>query len=146
MPSALLSTLHLFGIAFGFPALFFRGRALWRLRTPPREEAARSLFLSDRVWGLASLHWLTTGLIRVFSTADKGSAYYFSNWVFLTKVGLFAFLAVLEAYPMVTFVRWRETGVEPSRLGLLFALNAAELVLIAVMPFLATMMARGIGM
>lgn len=148
MISSILSTLHLLTLALGLPALVLRGREM-QLVSAGKGELS-TVFHADRLWGAGSALWLVTGLVRVLGPFEKGSAYYFSNGSFLLKLGLFSLLFFVELAPMVTLIRWRgqlARGVKPdlSSLPRLARLNAVEIAIVAVIPFLASMMARGIG-
>src|SRR5207245_241389 len=84
---------------------------------PPEQEIAafrdvvfprlHRLCTADTVWGIAALLWLATGLARAFGGLEKGSAFYLASPLFWLKITLFATVALLEAWPMATFIRWR---------------------------------------
>lgn len=144
LSSALLSALHVFALAIGLPGVFLRGRAL-RAGDVPRVLAA------DSAWGVAALLWLVTGLARAFGGFEKGTQFYLANAMFHLKLTLFVAIVLLEMYPMVTFIKWRialakKQPVDTSKTGLLARLNAVELALTIALPFVAALMARGIGM
>lgn len=146
--SALLSTFHLFALAIGLPGIFLRGLALRGLATD--KTALRRLFIADNLWGLAAILWLGTGLARLFGTHEKGSGYYLNSSSFLIKLALFGVAFALELWPMITFMKWRiaqKKGKEldTSRAPLLARINDVEVALILAIPFLASMMARGVG-
>ena len=148
MISALLSVFHLFALALGLPAVFFRGRALRDLAADPG--AVHRVLAADNLWGVAALLWLSTGLARAFGPWDKGSGYYLHSGSFLVKLGLFGLIFALELWPMITFIRWRvqlRAGRVPdlSRAATFARLNTAELVLTLAIPFFAAAMARGLG-
>jgi putative membrane protein len=88
---------------------------------------------SSSVWGL-----------------EKGTEYYINNWLFLTKIGLFLAVVALEIWPMVTFIRWRMRfgrGEPPdtSRVLTFAWMSAAQTILIVLIVFAATGVARGLG-
>ena len=146
--SALLSALHVLALAIGLPGVFLRGRALRAMEKNP--EAIAQAFLADNAWGLAALLWLATGLTRAFGGFEKGSGYYLHSGTFLLKMALFGLVLLLELWPMVTLIRWRIARskgqpLDTRRAGTLARINTLELVLIVAMPFVAAMMARGIG-
>ena len=69
-----------------------------------------------------------------------------SVWV---KMGLFAILFALEAWPMTTFIRWRLAGTggavpDVMHVPVFVRINDAEVVLIVLVVFVAAMMARGL--
>src|SRR5688572_24015673 len=75
------------------------------IRDPLTLERARRLQLADMVLGIAAGTVLVVGLLRVFYF-EKGAAYYFQNYAFLAKLGLFLLVALLSIYPTVVFIRW----------------------------------------
>ena len=64
-------------------------------------------------------------------------------------MALFLVVFLLEIRPMVTFIKWRvalRKGGSPTtgaRLEALVRLNDLELALVILIPFVATLMARG---
>ncbi|HYD58044.1 MAG TPA: DUF2214 family protein, partial [Burkholderiales bacterium] len=68
----------------------------------------RRLQVVDAVYGASAGLLLLAGLARVFYF-EKGAAYYFANPYFVTKLVLFIAVALLSAYPTLTFLRWRHT-------------------------------------
>lgn len=147
MISALVSSLHLLALAIGLPAVFLRGRAL---KGPLDSEGLRRLLAADNVWGLAAVLWIVTGLLRAFAGLEKGTEFYLRSPLFWTKMALFLIVLLLEIRPMVTFIRWRvQLGrgqtVDTSPARALYTLNHIELAVVAVMIFVASFMARGVG-
>lgn len=146
--AALVSSLHLLALALGLPSVFLRGRAL---RLPLDQAGFSRLFAADTLWGIAALVWISTGLLRAFAGLEKGSTFYLSSPFFIVKMGLLVVILALEIWPMTTFIRWRiarRRGREPdtSVAGRLFAINQVQVVLVVVMVFAASLMARGVGM
>ncbi len=113
---------------------------------------ARLLQKTDSIYGLASILVLTTGLIRSFYFG-KGSAYYWSNYIFLGKVGIFIIVGILSIWPTVLFIKWRkelekgasEIILENNKARQIRRIIAAELLLVFSIPLLAALMARGFG-
>ncbi len=148
LSSALLSTFHLLGLAIGLPAVVMRWRALVRLKTDPA--ALEAVFFADNFWGIAAILWFVTGLLRAFGSFEKGSGFYLNSGAFLLKMALFGVLFVLELWPMVTFIIWRvrkakKLPFETTRAGTFATITGLEVVLTVAIPFVASMMARGIG-
>ena len=144
MIAGLLSALHLLALGIGLGAVYARGRAL---RTPVELDR---VFRADNFWGLAALLWLATGLLRAFGGFEKGTAYYMSHPLFHLKLTLFAIIVLLEIWPMITLIRWRLArrrgqAIELAAAPKLRLLNQIELALVVVIPFIAAMIARGIG-
>jgi putative membrane protein len=64
---------------------------------------------------------------------------------------LFGIIFLLEIRPMVTFIRWRRAlgrglTVDTSGARTLYTLNHVELAIVVVMVFVASLMARGVGL
>jgi putative membrane protein len=147
--SAIVSALHIFALTIGLPSVYFRGRAL--KGGPLDPEGLRRLFLADSLWGVAAFLWISTGLLRAFGGLEKGSAFYLASPLFWTKLGLFAAVLALEAWPMVVFIRWRaerRRGIMPntSSARTLYLLSHVEMALVVVIVFVASFMARGFGL
>jgi putative membrane protein len=148
MISAVFSALHLLALAIGLPSVFMRGRAL---KGPLDETGLRRLFTADTLWAVAAALWIVTGLVRAFGGLEKGSQFYLSSPLFVVKMGLLIAVLLLEIWPMITFIRWRiarARGQTPTkaRVGGLYAVNQIQLGIVVVMVFVASLMARGIGM
>ena len=144
--AAVFSSLHLLALALGLPGVFLRGRAL---RGPLDDPGLRRLFVADTVWGVAAALWVLAGLIRAFGGLEKSSQFSLSSPLSRVKMALLLTVIALEIWPMVTFIRWRilrGRGQAPvtARAGALYAVNQTQLVL--VMVFVASTMARGVGL
>jgi putative membrane protein len=145
--AAIVSALHLLSLGIGLPSVFMRGRAL-KGRLDP--DGLRRLFAADAVWGVAAGLWLITGLLRAFAGLEKGTAFYLGSWLFLVKMALFVLVVVLEIWPMITFIHWRgalSRGGAPdtSRARALYQVNHLQMVVVVLMVFVASFMARGFG-
>jgi putative membrane protein len=145
--SALVSALHVLALAIGLPSVWWRGRLLkGRLDAG----ALRQLFAADTLWGVAALLWIVTGLLRAFGGLEKGTEFYLHSPLFWVKMALLASVLLLEIWPMLVFIRWRgqlRRGQSPdiSRARTFYVLNHAEMGIVVVMVFVASLMARGIG-
>jgi len=113
-------------------------------------EQARRLAGIDAVFFAAALAALATGLLRLFFYA-KGVGFYTANPVFWAKMALYVIIAVISIRPTRTFLRWKraaaERGAAPAgdEIAAARRLIHVELGLLALMPLLAVLMARGIG-
>jgi len=112
-----------------------------------RQEIGR-LSKIDAFYGLAAIVLLGAGLTLWFGGISKPTFYYSKNWIFHLKVGLFALVGILSIYPTVFFIKQRkgdaaETIAISSKLIWMIRL---ELILLLIIPLLATLMARGIGL
>jgi putative membrane protein len=143
----ILAALHLIALGIGLGAVWVRGRSL---RSRLQADELRRVFRSDALWGAAAALWVGTGVWRLLAGLEKPTSYYLENHMFLTKMGLFVLIVVLEISPMVTLIRWRrimaagqslDTGAAP-RMATISFIQAA---LVILMVFTATAMARGIG-
>src|SRR5262245_4438797 len=148
MISAIVSALHLIALAIGVPSVFLRGRAL---AGPLDAAGLRRLFAADTCWGLAALLWIATGLSRAFGGLEKGAQFYLASPLFWAKMALLGAIILLEIWPMTTFIRWRiavqrggAPNIRPARA--LWVVNHVEMVLVIVMVFVASFMARGFGL
>ena len=144
MWTILFAGVHILTLAVGFAAVVARGRAFAR-----RDLSAA--FEADNWWGLAAVLWLVTGLARAFGGLDKGTAYYLANSMFHAKMGLFVAVLLLEAWPMVTLIRWRiakarGAAIDTTPMGTFVWINHLETAAVLLMPLAAVAMARGVGM
>jgi putative membrane protein len=142
-----LAAFHLLALGIGLGAVWIRGRAL---KSPLTAADVRRVFLADKVWGLAALLWISTGLWRLLGGVEKATGYYLENHVFLTKMGLFLLILILEVRPMVTLIRWRRRAAQgelpDTRAAPLMArISFVQAGLVVLMVFAAVAMARGIG-
>lgn len=142
----LLATLHLVALGIGLGAVVSRARAL---RGTLDTAGLRRVFRADSLWGLAFLLWLVTGLWRLFGGIEKGTGYYMQQPTFHAKMGLLLVILILELWPMVTLIRWRAAlgrgqSVATARAASLARISTVQAVLVFLMVFAATAMARGI--
>ena len=102
--------------------------------------------------GMAALALLVSGIMRVLYFG-QGSEFYTTNPLFWWKVGLYLSVGGLSLYPTITYVLW----AIPLRKGELPKVSEAlasrlawilniELVGFALIPLMATLMARGVGL
>jgi putative membrane protein len=107
----------------------------------------RRLPIVDVVFFVSALVALATGLLRLFFYA-KGVDFYVGNPFFWVKMALYVAIASLSITPTRAFIRWkRATGRGPSggEIAGVRRLIHMELVLLALMPLMAVLMARGLG-
>ena len=107
--------------------------------------------MADLLWGVAAGVWILSGLTRAFGGLEKGSAFYLNSPLFWLKMGLLVAILLLEIWPMLTFMAWRRIrarGESPdtSRVATLYTVNQIQVVLVILMVFVASGMARGLGM
>ena len=115
--------------------------------TLTRQEIGRIARI-DGLYGLAAISLLAAGLTLWLGSYTKPSVYYTQNWVFLTKLGCFATIGLLSIYPTVFFIRNRK-GDSAQRVEIprsIYWSLRLELMLLVVIPLLAGLMARGVGL
>lgn len=147
---AVVAALHSLALALGLGAVFARGLRLRELsRSLGNGEALAQLFRADNLWGLAALLWIATGLVRAFGGLEKSSTFYLRNGFFFLKMGLFVAVLGLEIFPMTTFMKWRIARgrgkpIADAPFSVLVRLNDLEVALIVLIPFVASLMSRGV--
>jgi len=113
-------------------------------------EQVRLLPRLDIFFFAGALLALATGLLRLLYYT-KGIGFYLPNPFFLAKMALYVIIAILSIKPTVSFLRWRRHLMESSALPPAAEIAAArrrihvEVALLALMPLMAVLMARGIG-
>ena len=110
------------------------------------------MIITDIIYGLAALTLLGSGIMRVLYFG-QGSEFYSQNPLFWWKVGLYLGAGALSLYPTITYILWAiplRKGEAPSvsagvasRIG--WVINI-ELVAFGSLPFMASLMARGVGL
>tara|TARA_R110002167_G_scaffold144413_3_gene334611 strand:- start:22780 stop:23208 length:429 start_codon:yes stop_codon:yes gene_type:complete len=139
----LIRYLHLFAVIVLAGTLIIENIAIGKEIS---REDLRNLLKVDAAYGLSA------GLVAILGISlwlwvGKPSSFYSSNPVFHAKLTLFVLVALLSIYPTVFFLRQRKTQVEPILVpaGVIRVLRI-ELVLLAFIPVLAYLMARGVGL
>ena len=111
----------------------------------------KTLVRVDLYYLIAAAAVLVTGALRVF-VVGKGAGFYLSNPVFYIKLALFLAVGLVSILPTLQFMRWnralgsirapvlREADIASARRYI-----ALELLLLAFIPLMAVLMARGIG-
>ena len=150
-----LAILHLLALGIGLGAVHARARALGEVATPPYPDAPlRRVFVADAWWGVAGGLWIVTGLWRALAGTEKAPGYYWSNHVFLAKMGFLVVLLLLEIGAAVTITRWRiaagrRTLAPLESLGgtarRLAQVSHVQTLLVLAMLVAAVTMARGYG-
>lgn len=110
----------------------------------------RLLLRIDALYGTIAGVQIGTGIWRML--LEKGTSYYLSNPFFHAKLGLFALVGLLSLYPTLTFLSWRNSlrqeqapSVDSGRAKLATMVIRIELLGLLLIPLLAALMARGVG-
>lgn len=101
----------------------------------------------DSVYGLAALALVAAGLTLWLGSYGKSADFYSHNPVFHAKLGLFAAVGIASIYPTVFFIKQRK-GNPTDAVAIpvtVIRLLRLELILLAIIPLLAGLMAKGIG-
>ena len=149
IPRASVAYVHYLSFMLCFGALVLERRLI---RPNPDRNDAIAMVITDVVYGLAALALLVSGILRVLYFG-QGSEFYTQNPLFWWKVGAYLSVGALSLYPTVTYILWAiplRKGELPQvsealakRLG--WILNI-ELVGFALVPLMAVLMARGVGL
>jgi len=107
---------------------------------------AKRLGVIDAIYGVSALLVLTTGLLKVFAVG-KPASYFMKNWIFHMKFTTFIIVALISIYPTIKFFKNRKGNADnlvqyPKSLIHVIRL---ELTLVALMPLMGALMARGHG-
>ena len=93
-----------------------------------------------------------SGIARVLHFG-QGSAFYTENPLFWWKVGTYLAVGALSLYPTITYILWaiplrkgELPKVSESLAGRLRLILTIELVGFALIPLMASLMARGVGL
>jgi putative membrane protein len=104
----------------------------------------------DRVYGIAALAVLATGIARTW-WGVKGTAWYWTNPLLHLKLGLFILIGLISIFPTRSYLRWRKTVRATGALPLEAEIRKArklvmiEAHLLALIPLAAVFLARGFG-
>tara|TARA_Y100001968_G_scaffold288697_1_gene291151 strand:- start:13 stop:501 length:489 start_codon:yes stop_codon:yes gene_type:complete len=149
LKSAFVAYIHYLSFMLCFGALIYERISL---KASPNMQEAISMVVADSIYGIAGIALLISGVYRVIKFG-QGSEFYTQNPIFWIKMIVFALVGSLSLYPTVTYVLWAiplSKGTLPEvtenlvlRLRLIINI---ELVGFASIPFLATLMARGVGL
>jgi len=110
----------------------------------------RYLARIDLYYMLAAILALATGLLRLI-WFGKGAAFYLHNPVLYIKLALFVAVGLMSIPPTLQYLRWmRELNAggrspESWQIARVSRYLLAELILFALIPLMAVLMARGIG-
>ncbi|GAB4403372.1 MAG: DUF2214 family protein [Microscillaceae bacterium] len=130
---------------FTIVATLFAEWVLLKKEMRPSEIAR--LGLIDAVYGLSAITLLGAGFTLWF-VVGKPAAFYSFNWIFWLKLGLFTLIGLLSIYPTVFFLKNGKKNLPDTPIAvprLVHQMVVAELLILLLLPLLASLMARGIG-
>lgn len=113
----------------------------------------KSLAQVDVIYAVSAAIVLITGLLRWFVVDPKGADFFTKNPMFHIKLTLFVVIVVLSVFPTIKFLKWKKQSnldgnFEPDNKAVKKQLMfiRIELLLIAIIPLLAVLVAGGIRM
>ena len=147
----LLAAVHLMAFGVAFAAIAGRNRALRRVIASAQAVDLPGVFKADAAWGLSALVLIATGLARAFGGFEKGAAYYLHEPLFHVKMTALVLILLLELVPMLGLIRWRiaarrQQMPDLGRARTYVRIGHWQAVLVMVIVFAASGMARGIGL
>ncbi|WEF31391.1 DUF2214 family protein [Pseudoduganella chitinolytica] len=150
MTDLILAIAHHLAV-FGIAAVLAGELALMR-PAAMSPHTVRLLGRFDAAYGVLAIAVLAIGFGRVWFGA-KGPDFYLPNHVFWTKVAAFAVVGLLSIKPTLRILAWQKAlkadaaFVPPAdEIAALRRRMLAEIHVFALIPILAAMMARGIGL
>jgi putative membrane protein len=140
---ALLASLHHL-VVFSLVAVLFAELVL--ISGAADAGRLRQLGKLDGAYGMLSMGVVAAGFVRAIYGA-KGWSYYAHNHMFWLKIGLFVVVGLLSIVPTVRLIRWRKQGTLPDAAALQSTRQwlLAEVAVIALIPIVAILMARGLA-
>lgn len=141
---SIVTYLHFISIFILFSALVFEFSILQQKMAIGN---IKKLKIADLFFGVFAGLTIITGLLRMFYFG-KGTEYYVSNPIFILKISLFIIIGLLSIYPTIQFLKLGKNQApieEIKQIKIISFLIRLELVLLLVIPFLAVLMAKGIG-
>ncbi len=143
MTFILVKYLHFIGIFMVVAALFTE------LILVKREMTLSKLNLlskADGLYGLGAMIAVGAGLVMWFAIG-KPSDFYSSNFIFLTKVGLFTLVGIASIWPTVYFLKFRKSkGKDLTEVpSYVIWIIRFEVVVLIILPLLAVAMSNGIS-
>lgn len=113
--------------------------------TMTRQEIKR-LSVLDTIYGIAAIVLLAAGFTLWFGVG-KPAEVYSKNWIFHAKLGLFTVIGLLSIVPTLFFMKHRK-GTPSEEVSIpkrILMFIRFELLLLFIMPLLASLMAKGVG-
>lgn len=147
MDDLLVRYLHFIGIMLLISALMIQNIFLAKEVATP---LFRKLTVVDGLYGFSALIVFVAGCLLWFSVG-KPKDFYSSNMIFHIKLILFVSVAILSVIPTAFFLRRRKIAKDDSQSFIhvpryILVIKRIELVLLLILPLLAVLMARGVGL
>ncbi len=143
MLEVLVKYLHFLGI-FGVVSALVAEHLLTKTQLTGPE--VKRLAAIDAVYGISAVTVLAAGL-SLWLWVGKPSAFYTDNPVFHIKVTAFLLVGLLSIYPTIFFIKHRKSSNPAITVpGKVIGLIRAELFILAFIPLLAILVARGYGL
>lgn len=143
----LIPYLHYIGIMSLMGALITEHIMLKPGISPSQIKALASV---DLIFGISAAVVLITGLLRWFVYDPKGIEFFTKNPLFHIKLTLFVIIIIISVFPTKRFLKWKKQSdmMSPSESELKKQLMFVriELLLVAIIPLLAVMVANGVRM
>ncbi|WP_440903196.1 DUF2214 family protein [Catenovulum sp. SX2] len=143
MDEILVRYMHFIGIIFLASGLVASHiLAGWQLN----QQQFKSLRIADGVYGLGAVLVLIAGVLLIASVG-KPAEFYSKNPVFHVKMTLFVIMGILSIFPTKYFLQNRKFAGDSIQVPKkIIKIIRAELTLLLVIPLLAALMARGVGL
>jgi putative membrane protein len=139
----LIRYLHLLAIIVLAGALIIENIAI---SSKISREDVRNLVKVDAIYGISAAVVLLCGL-ALWLWVGKPAGFYTANPIFHAKLGLFLLVGLLSLYPTLFLLRQRKSSSELIIVPpMLIRILRLELILFAIIPVLAFLMARGVGL
>ena len=110
-----------------------------------------SIIVADSLYGISGILLLISGILRV-KFFGQGPDFYTQNLTFWIKIILFALVGLSSLYPTFNYISWiiplrknQLPQLSTEFIDRLKSITQAELFGFLLIPFFATLMARGIG-
>lgn len=118
---------------------------LLKVEMTPQE--LKRLSRVDSLYGIAAIFLLVAGLTLWLGSVGKPSTFYTHNWIFHIKLTLLIAVGLLSIYPTVFFIKGAKRKEETVKVPpIVFWMIRIELMIIFVIPLLAGLMSRGVGL
>lgn len=107
----------------------------------------KKLAISDAVYGISAVLAATFG-VTLWLWVGKPAVYYSNNWIFMVKISLYGFIALLSIAPTIWYIKQRRRitpGTNIKVPSYFFWILRMEILLLLLLPLLALLMANGYG-